>query len=161
MMLTKHLSTESSPPARQSAYLATGERTGYFIFDAAAIVPIDFPTFTVSAEPIENGTARSRRERISAYPRKVAALQRARLKIAGELDTNPAFSVTKLRLNAGLSQAQLATLLNTQQPAIARLEKGQTEPQLSTLQKLAEAFGVPIDVVCTAFINTRNALGKT
>ena len=161
MMRTKHLSTESLPPARQSAYLATGERTGYFTLDAAAIIPVEIPKFTASTEPIENGTSRSRRERISADPRKAAALQRARLKIAAELDANPAFSVTTLRLNAGLSQAQLATLLNTQQPAIARLEKGQTEPQLSTLQKLAEAFGVPIDVVCSAFINTRNALTKT
>lgn len=145
---------------RKSAFLATGERTGFFVLDAAAIIQIDLPEFTVSTEPPDSGLSCSRRERLSADPRKAAALQRARRKIATEIDSISAFSITKLRLNAGLSQAELAKMMGTQQPAIARLEKGQTEPQLSTIQKLAEAFGVSPEAVCTAFINTKNAIEK-
>lgn len=145
---------------RGSAFLVTGERTGYFVLDAAAIIQVDIPLFTTSTESTENGLSCSRRERLSADPRKAAALQRARRRISKEIDSNSAFSITKLRLNAGLSQAELAGMMNTQQPAIARLEKGQTEPQLSTIQKLAEAFGVPPEAVLTAFINTKNAIEK-
>lgn len=146
--------------ARRSAFLATGERTGYFVLDAAAIIQIDFPEYTVSTEDAENGRPRSRRERLSADPKKAAALQRARRRIAKELDENSEFSIAKLRLNAGLSQAELAAMMGTQQPAIARLEKGQIEPQLSTIQKLAEAFGVPPETVLKAFISTKESAEK-
>ena len=43
---------------------------------------------------------------------------------------------------AGLSQADLAKLLNTHQPAIARLENGLSDPRLTTIKKLATALGV-------------------
>ncbi|NLC36045.1 MAG: helix-turn-helix transcriptional regulator [Alcaligenaceae bacterium] len=102
----------------------------------------------------------TRRERLSSDPKKAAALQRARRRIAQELSDDSEFSVAKLRLNAGLSQAELANMMGTQQPAIARLEKGQTEPQLSTIEKLAEAFGVAPEKVLNAFIRTRSAVGK-
>lgn len=97
---------------------------------------------------------------MAADPRKAAALQRARRKISQEIDEVSVFSVVKLRLNAGLSQAELARLIGTHQPAIARLEKGLTEPQLSTMQKLAEAFGVSPETVMNAFINTKAAREK-
>lgn len=146
--------------ARKSAFLATGERTGFFVLDAAAIIQIDLPEYTVATEPADNGTPMTRRERLSKDPRKSAALQRARRRIAQELDGRSAFSITKLRLDAGLSQAELASMMGTQQPAIARLEKGQIEPQISTIEKLAEVFGVPPEKVFNAFISTRSAVTK-
>lgn len=146
--------------ARRSAFLATGERTGYFVLDAAAIIQIEFPEYTVSTEDIDSFRPRSRRERLSADPKKAAALQRARRRIAKELDENSVFSIAKLRLNAGLSQSELAAMIGTQQPAIARMEKGMTEPQLSTIQKLAEAFGVPPEAVLKAFISTKESIAK-
>lgn len=128
--------------------------------DAAAIVQVDLRDSFISTEVTDNSPSCSRRERLSADPRKAAALQRARRKIARELDATSAFSLAKLRLNAGLSQVELAKLIGTQQPGIARLEKGLTEPVLSTIEKLAEAFGVSPETVLTAFINTKHALGK-
>lgn len=146
--------------ARKSEFLATGERTGFFVLDAAAIIHIDLPEYTIAAVSAESRTPTTRRERLIADPKKAAALQRARRRIARELDDSSAFSIAKLRLNAGLSQAQLANMIGTQQPAIARLERGQTEPQLSTIQKLAEAFGVAPEKVLNAFISTRSAPEK-
>lgn len=54
-------------------------------------------------------------------------------------------ALLKARHEAGLSQAQVATLMGTQAPAIARLERslatGKHSPSLSTLRKYADACG--------------------
>lgn len=94
--------------------------------------------------------AARRREKLMRDPAKRAAIIRARKKIAGELDDKSPFSLSKLRLSAGLSQAELADRLGTQQPAIARLEKGEVDPQLSTITKLAEALGTDVVTVISA-----------
>lgn len=52
----------------------------------------------------------------------------------------------RLRRIRGITQAQLARKLKTKQPAIARLESGRSNPQLSTLVDLAEALGATIRV---------------
>jgi transcriptional regulator with XRE-family HTH domain len=44
-----------------------------------------------------------------------------------------------MRRLAGLSQRQLAERMGSTQSAIARMEKGETEPKFCTLEKLAEA----------------------
>jgi len=46
-----------------------------------------------------------------------------------------------LRLAKGLTQAQLAELLNTKQESIARLESGSPLPSLSTVKRVADALG--------------------
>ena len=54
-------------------------------------------------------------------------------------------ALLKARHEAGLSQAQVAMLMGTQAPAIARLERslatGKHSPSLSTLRKYADACG--------------------
>lgn len=55
----------------------------------------------------------------------------------------------RLRRLRGLSQAQLAKKLGTQQPAIARLESGTGNPRLSTVVELAEALGATVRVEMT------------
>jgi predicted transcriptional regulator len=52
----------------------------------------------------------------------------------------------RARLRAGLSQADLASLMGTSQSAIARLESGQTLPSTKTLIRFAEATGSKIQV---------------
>jgi repressor LexA len=49
------------------------------------------------------------------------------------------------RVALGLSQAQVAELMQTSQSAIARLESGQRDAQLSTLARYAEALGLSLD----------------
>lgn len=55
----------------------------------------------------------------------------------------------RLRRLRGMSQAQLARKLGTQQPAIARLESGTGNPRLSTVVELAEALGATVRVEMT------------
>lgn len=54
-----------------------------------------------------------------------------------------AIAVRSMRDAAGLTQAQLADLVGTSQPSIARMEKGldQRTPRWKTLHKIARALG--------------------
>lgn len=146
---------------RTTAYLGTADcGQGYFVVDAAAIIPINPQNFVRADYNENNGHMLRRRERLSADPRKRQALERARRRIANEIDSASYFSLAKLRLQAGLSQAQLAALIGTRQPGIARLEKGQTDPTASTIEKLSIALGVPPEKVLGAFLTTKNHLAK-
>lgn len=58
----------------------------------------------------------------------------------------PGYQIARLRLQRGLTQAQLAELVGTQQPSIARLENGSSIPSLSFLQKIAAALDARIEV---------------
>ncbi|BBE81830.1 hypothetical protein NTHiID19_14170 [Haemophilus influenzae] len=46
-----------------------------------------------------------------------------------------------------ISQKQLETLSGVKQPMIARIEKGQTNPQLETLLKLLAPLGKTLSIV--------------
>jgi len=56
----------------------------------------------------------------------------------------------KARLEAGLSQAQVAERMGTQAPAVARLERalatGKHSPSLATLRKYAQACGKKLSI---------------
>ncbi len=65
------------------------------------------------------------------------------LTAAEELE--PGYQVARLRMLRGLTQAQLAEMVGTRQPSIARLENGTSAPSLSFLTKIAEALGAKIE----------------
>jgi len=52
----------------------------------------------------------------------------------------PAYQVTCLRIERGLTQEELARKAHMRQPHIARLESGRTTPSLATLRRVAEAL---------------------
>ncbi len=56
----------------------------------------------------------------------------------------------KARMEAGLSQAQVAERMGTQAPAVARLERslatGKHSPSLTTLRKYAQACGKKLSI---------------
>jgi len=52
----------------------------------------------------------------------------------------------RLRLAKGLTQEQLAKLLNTKQESIARLESGGSLPSLSTVKKVADALDAEVEI---------------
>ena len=58
----------------------------------------------------------------------------------------PGYQVARLRLLRGLTQAQLAEMVGTRQPSIARLENGSSIPSLSFLNKIAAALNARIEV---------------
>ena len=57
-----------------------------------------------------------------------------------------ASALIRLRLAKGLTQEQLAKLLNTKQESIARLESGSSLPSLSTVRKVAEALDAEVEI---------------
>ncbi len=63
---------------------------------------------------------------------------------AGSLE--PGYQIARLRMQRGLTQAQLAELVGTRQPSIARLENGTSTPSLSFLNKIAAALDAKIEV---------------
>ena len=58
----------------------------------------------------------------------------------------PAQQVARLRIARGLTQAQLADLVGTRQPSIARLESGAVPPSMSFLRKVAAALDAQVEV---------------
>ena len=53
-----------------------------------------------------------------------------------------AIRITKYRAEHGLSQTRLATQLGMKQPAVARLEAGDTNPSVETLIRISRALGI-------------------
>jgi DNA-binding XRE family transcriptional regulator len=60
------------------------------------------------------------------------------------------------RMAAGLSQSQLADLIGTSQPSIARIEAGLDRPSYDKLMKLQSALGVSFDQLMEALNNVPN-----
>ena len=58
----------------------------------------------------------------------------------------PGYQIARLRILRGLTQTQLAELVGTHQPSIARLENGSSVPSLSFLRKVAAALDAKIEV---------------
>jgi ribosome-binding protein aMBF1 (putative translation factor) len=54
--------------------------------------------------------------------------------------------VRRLRMERGLSQNELAKRMGLSQSVVARLEAGGVEPRLSTLDRVARALDVELDV---------------
>lgn len=54
-------------------------------------------------------------------------------------------NLRKLRLSKGISQQQLADVIETTQQSINKYENHSTEPDIDTLIKLADYFGVAVD----------------
>ncbi|HBZ46429.1 MAG TPA: hypothetical protein DEO93_03835 [Stenotrophomonas sp.] len=81
------------------------------------------------------------------------AIRAARARLATRVKPNSVGHPTLrgLRLKHELSQAELATRLNTSQPHIARLESGRSEPGRETMRKLAEVFGIDMNAIDAAF----------
>ncbi len=65
--------------------------------------------------------------------------------LAAAEELEPGYQVARIRMMRGLTQAQLAEMVGTRQPSIARLENGSSMPSLSFLSKIAEALGAKIE----------------
>ena len=66
--------------------------------------------------------------------------------VAAAEKLEPGYQIARLRILRGLTQAQLADLVGTRQPSIARLENGSSLPSISFLQKVAAALEATIEV---------------
>ncbi len=62
-----------------------------------------------------------------------------------EVLDNLAKNLTKLRLDSGMTQAELAQRLNYTDKAVSKWEHGDTTPPIDVLKTLADIYGVSID----------------
>ncbi|MHC1784666.1 MAG: helix-turn-helix transcriptional regulator [Anaerolineaceae bacterium] len=65
-------------------------------------------------------------------------------------ELEPGYQVARLRIQRGLTQTQLAEMVGTRQPSIARLENGSSKPSLTFLNKVALALNARIEVKLVA-----------
>lgn len=68
--------------------------------------------------------------------------------------------VHKLRIEAGLTQAELAERMGTTQSAIARMEGGGVRPTLETLERLAHAVGAELVVGVGENLSSNRSIAK-
>jgi DNA-binding XRE family transcriptional regulator len=66
--------------------------------------------------------------------------------VAAERELEPGYQVARLRIQRGLTQTQLAEMVGTRQPSIARLENGTRVPSLSFLDRIAKALDARIEL---------------
>ncbi len=83
-------------------------------------------------------------------PETAQAMAETRRRLAAEIPEEK-FPFTHLRMQRGLSQRQLASLVGKEQSYIARIEKGDGNVTVNTINALAKALGVPAEQVFMAF----------
>lgn len=59
----------------------------------------------------------------------------------------PKISLEAARVNAKLTQKELAEILGVSNTTVVSWEKGNTEPSLSQLRKISELSGIPLDFI--------------
>ena len=66
--------------------------------------------------------------------------------VAAANEMEPGYQIARLRIQRGLTQTQLAEMVGTRQPSIARLENGSSVPSLSFLERIARALDARIEL---------------
>lgn len=66
--------------------------------------------------------------------------------VAASNNLEPGYRIARLRIQRGLTQQQLAEIVGTRQPSIARLENGTSVPSLSFLDRIAKALDARIEL---------------
>ena len=59
----------------------------------------------------------------------------------------PKISLEAARVNAKLTQKELAEILGVSNATIVNQEKGNSEPNLTQLRKISELSGIPLDFI--------------
>jgi DNA-binding XRE family transcriptional regulator len=77
--------------------------------------------------------------RLEHIPPEIRAETNVKIALLGE--------IINTRMDNGLTQKQLEKISGVKQPVIARLEKGLTDPQLSTMIKILASMGKTLAVV--------------
>lgn len=112
---------------------------------AEAIVPNGYRTISEIVSRMERNPA-VRKE-----------LPDARRWVADAMLGGKPVTMRTLRLRKGMSQAQLAEAIGTQQPHVARIESGQADLRLETFRRIAEVLGVDLNTLNQAL---QGAVGK-
>lgn len=99
-------------------------------------------------------------EKLMEVPGFAERLPLARAEVANKYYSEERESFSFYRLQAGLSQADLASLADTSQSYIARIESGVTDPGTEAIANLAAALKVEEDALFRAIRNQRKSRAK-
>lgn len=141
MMTSKAISPKESLPIGAPSNVQTGSPAPVIYREFAAPRPVPLAD-TVSLESLI--------ARCAVDAPLSAEMSEARRQLAGSLYADAPASLSALRLEAGLSQAQLAERVETSQPHIARIERGVTDPGTETIARIARALEVDEVVIFRA-----------
>ncbi len=86
-------------------------------------------------------------------PVRKAHIEAGRRNVAQHYYAN-ASGLAALRMRRGWSQRTLAEAAGMKQPHIARLERGQNDPSLDTIRRLAEALEIPPEALVRELLAT-------
>lgn len=110
---------------------------------------LEFPGNAPAEAPISSGY-KTIDQVIAEFERDPVAkeeLRRGRQWVAETVLAGQPQSLRVLRLRKGMSQAQLAEAIGTQQPHIARIERGQADVRLETCRRIAQVLGVDLNTL--------------
>jgi DNA-binding XRE family transcriptional regulator len=147
--------TVTTRPLDESFKLTrTSKSTAHVSMQAPAVTtrPAQVLPFTVPAtpeEPIPPGY-KTIDEIVAEYERDPAMkeeLRQGRRWLAETVLAGKPVTLGTLRLRKGLSQAQLAAAIGTQQPHIARIENGHADVRLETCRRIAQVLGVDLNTL--------------
>lgn len=82
---------------------------------------------------------------LESNPEHAAGLKEARAWVADAFYEEDGETLKTVRLRKGFTQKQLAELVGTSQPQIAKLERGLADPLRSTCKRLCEALSISPD----------------
>ena len=136
---------------RNSAYGSLGRkkaRSRGFVRPAKGNI-VTFEFSAVPSAPAGFVTADDFLSKMKSNPEIARRLPAARARLESLSTGKP--TLVRLRLRLGLSQAELATAIGSNQPAISAYESGAREPSLGVASKLARTLNVSLDELAGAF----------
>lgn len=148
MTILKVVSTKGSLPIGKISSPSTS--IGNITFcEFTALRPIPLPN-TISLESLLQES--------EANPIKAKYLSDARKELSDALYEEGPKTLSMLRLAAGLSQVQLAKLVGTSQPHLARIEQGKNDPGTDMIARIAKALDLNDSDVFQAIRNQLMAI---
>jgi len=138
--LQPKLTNESFLTGTQSSQPSSAEAK---IYNFVARAPI--PTKIANTVSIDDLVAEFEKD-----PKMASGIASARQKLADEVYAEKAGTLSHMRLKAGLSQTQLASIVGTSQPHIARIEAGKNDPGTELIGKVADALKLDATLVFKA-----------
>jgi len=111
------------------------------------VIRLDIPAPSEAAVPPGYSTIDDVVAELESSPTMREELLDARRWVADTVLAGKPVTMRTLRLRRGLSQAQLAEAIGTQQPHVARIENGQADMRLETCRRIAQVLGVDLNTL--------------
>lgn len=135
------LTKSSEPTAR------VGSISSLFTTRAAPVLGLVVPARTEAPIPPGYETIDEIVADFERNPQLSEELKHARTWLADTVLAGKPVTLRTLRLQRGMSQAQLAEVIGTQQPYIARIESGSADMRLDTCRRLAAALSIDLNTL--------------